>query len=44
MYSSYNLLLSKTSFSQYQNNALVSEEPDFLPYNYINIFAAAESL
>lgn len=31
MYSSYNLLLSKTSFSQYHNNVLVSEEPDSYP-------------
>jgi len=29
MYSNNNLLLSKTSFSQYQTNVLVSEDPDF---------------
>lgn len=29
MYSSNGLLLSKASFSQYQNSVRVSEEPDF---------------
>lgn len=31
MYGNSNLVLCKTSFLQYQSNALVNEDPDFEP-------------